>query len=94
MLYRPATCFLNVTPSRFLSGTGERGRGPAVWHDLGAALALALVLEGILPFANPAGVRRAFALIEQMSDAQLRAAGLSAMLIGLLLLFLVNRFLS
>lgn len=65
-----------------------------MWHDLGAALGLALVLEGILPFANPAGVRRALALIDQMSDSQLRAAGLSAMLIGLLLLFVVNRFLS
>lgn len=65
-----------------------------MWRDLGAALALVLVLEGILPFANPDGVRRALAAIDRMSDSQLRAAGLSAMLIGLLLLFLVNRFLS
>ena len=30
------------------------------WQDLWAALALYLVLEGVLPFLNPAGARRAF----------------------------------
>jgi uncharacterized protein YjeT (DUF2065 family) len=27
------------------------------WHDLGVAVALLLVLEGIIPFLNPQGVR-------------------------------------
>jgi len=39
------------------------------WHDLGVALALFLVLEGILPFLNPHGVRRTLEMIAGMSDA-------------------------
>ena len=31
------------------------------WPDLAAALGLMLVIEGILPFLSPAGVRRVFA---------------------------------
>jgi hypothetical protein len=57
------------------------------WHDLGVALALFLVLEGILPFLNPHGVRRTLAMITGMSDAQLRFAGLTSMLLGLVLLY-------
>jgi len=60
------------------------------WHDLLVALALFLVLEGILPFLNPAGVRRMMAAISTMNDAQLRFAGLTSMLGGLALLYLLN----
>jgi uncharacterized protein YjeT (DUF2065 family) len=61
------------------------------WHDLGAALALFLVLEGILPFLNPPGVRRMLDAIQKLGDAQLRFAGLTSMLLGLLLLYVINR---
>ncbi len=60
------------------------------WHDLGAALALLLVVEGILPFLNPAALRRMLAAVSELSDAQLRFAGLSSMLAGLLLLYFIN----
>jgi uncharacterized protein YjeT (DUF2065 family) len=60
------------------------------WHALGIALALLLVLEGVLPFLNPAGVRRMLEMISALSDVQLRFAGLSSMLLGLLLLYVVN----
>jgi hypothetical protein len=60
------------------------------WHDLGAALALFLVLEGILPFLNPQGVRRMLELLSTLSDTQLRFSGLTSMLLGLLLLYAVN----
>ena len=63
-----------------------------MWHDLAAAFALVLVLEGILPFANPGAVRRALQAINELNDGQLRAVGLASMLIGLLLLFLINHF--
>lgn len=62
-----------------------------MWQDLAAALALVLVLEGILPFANPGAVRRALQAIQQLSDGQLRGIGLASMLLGLLLLLFVNR---
>jgi uncharacterized protein len=62
-----------------------------MWADLAAALALVLVLEGILPFANPKALRRAWESMLRLSDSQLRIAGLASMLVGLLLLFLVKR---
>lgn len=61
-----------------------------MWRDLAAALALMLVLEGIFPFLNPTGLRRALALLGELSDAQLRVAGLSSMVVGLLLLYWVR----
>lgn len=57
------------------------------WHDLGVALALFLVLEGILPFLNPNGVRQLLVTIANLNDTQLRFAGLSSMLLGLVLLY-------
>ena len=50
------------------------------------ALALMLVLEGVLPFIAPALWRDTFRRITQMTDGQIRFVGLSSMLVGLLLL--------
>jgi uncharacterized protein YjeT (DUF2065 family) len=60
------------------------------WHDLFVALALMLVIEGILPFLNPRGVREAFEAISRMDDRALRIAGLASMGIGVVLLYLIN----
>ena len=60
------------------------------WHALGIGLALFLVLEGILPFLNPHGVRHMLELISRLSDAQMRFVGLTSMLIGLVLLYAIN----
>lgn len=62
-----------------------------MWRDLGAALALLLVLEGMLPFVNPGALRRALTAMNEMSDRQLRLVGLTSMLLGLLFLAIVNR---
>jgi uncharacterized protein YjeT (DUF2065 family) len=50
------------------------------------ALALMLILEGVLPFLAPNLWRDTFRKITQMSDGQIRFVGLSSMLVGLLLL--------
>jgi len=50
------------------------------------ALALMLILEGVLPFLAPNLWRDTFRRITQMSDGQIRFVGLSSMLVGLLLL--------
>jgi hypothetical protein len=55
-----------------------------------AALALMLVLEGVLPFLAPALWRETFRKMTEMSDGQLRFVGLTSMLGGLLLLYLMN----
>jgi len=52
------------------------------------ALALMLMIEGLLPFLLPAFWREAFRRLTAMSDGQLRFVGLTSMLAGLLLLFL------
>ena len=51
-----------------------------------AAVGLALVLEGLLPFASPNRWREAMAAIARMRDGQIRFMGLLAVVIGLLLL--------
>ncbi len=53
------------------------------------ALALMLILEGVLPFLAPNLWRDTFRRITQMNDGQIRFVGLASMGIGLLLLFLI-----
>jgi uncharacterized protein YjeT (DUF2065 family) len=60
------------------------------WGDFLSALGLVLVIEGIMPFANPAGTRRTMALISQLGDRPLRTIGLLSMVAGLLLLYIVR----
>ena len=54
------------------------------------AFALVLVIEGILPFLIPAIWREAFRRLTEMSDGQVRFLGLSSMVAGVLLLYLVS----
>ena len=51
------------------------------------AFALMLVFEGLLPFLSPSAWRRLFERATQMSDGQIRFIGLSAMVVGVLLLY-------
>ncbi len=57
---------------------------------LWAALALVLVIEGLMPFISPGGWRRMFAQLLQLNDGQIRFFGLFSILIGLLLLWLTS----
>jgi uncharacterized protein YjeT (DUF2065 family) len=52
------------------------------------ALALMLVLEGLLPFLSPRSWRDLFERATRMSDGQIRFIGLTSMLVGLLMLLL------
>ncbi len=61
-----------------------------MWQDLWAALALMLVLEGILPFVNPGVFLNMLRTVGEMDDRALRSGGLFTMLAGLLLLYLVR----
>ena len=54
------------------------------------ALALMLVIEGVLPFLAQAFWRDTFRRLTEMSDGQLRFIGLSCMVAGLLLLVLTR----
>ena len=61
-----------------------------MWNDLFVALALVLVIEGILPFLNPSAMRELQRKMAEMDDKSLRIAGLSSMLVGLVLLYLLR----
>ena len=61
-----------------------------MWHDLLVAVALVLVIEGIVPFLNPQAMRRAMLALAQMNDGTLRFAGLTVMVVGCLLLYAVR----
>ena len=56
-------------------------------HVLWLALALVLVIEGLMPFLNPAAWRKMFTQVLQLDDGQLRFVGLTSIVCGLLLLW-------
>lgn len=59
-------------------------------QDFFAAIALLLIIEGVMPFLNPAGMRRAMLMVSQLNDRTLRFAGLTAMVLGCLLLYVIR----
>lgn len=58
-----------------------------MWDSLAVAIALLLIIEGILPFLSPAGLRNTLTHMAQMNDRELRIGGLVSMLLGLGLLY-------
>jgi uncharacterized protein len=60
------------------------------WQDLFSALAIVCVIEGMMPFVNPAGMRRLLARLCDMSDRELRIGGFLSMLVGLVILYMVR----
>lgn len=58
-----------------------------MWQELGIALCLVLVLEGILPFLCPRQWREVLIQLTQLSDRQLRLMGLASMLLGTAVLY-------
>jgi len=61
-----------------------------MWYDFLAAIALVLVIEGIIPFISPGTMRRAVLKMAEMNDQSLRFAGLTSMVIGVILLYIVR----
>ncbi len=61
-----------------------------MWYQFLVAVALLLIIEGILPFLSPEGLRDAMRRIARLNDSTLRFAGLSSMVLGCLLLYVIN----
>ncbi len=59
-------------------------------NTLLTALALVLLIEGLLPFLSPGGWRRMFSQLLQLHDGQIRFFGLICMLLGLMILWLAT----
>ncbi|MDH5181252.1 MAG: DUF2065 domain-containing protein [Gammaproteobacteria bacterium] len=61
-----------------------------MWQEILGALALVMVIEGILPSLNPRAFRRTMHMMTEMDDRFLRTWGLSIMTIGAVLLYFVK----
>ena len=60
------------------------------WTEILTAVALLLVIEGMLPFIRPDRYKQLVAQIVRLSDNQLRTFGFIAMISGIVLLFIVR----
>ncbi|MDM8568030.1 DUF2065 domain-containing protein [Thiotrichales bacterium HSG1] len=61
-----------------------------MWEELGIAISLIFIIEGMLPFLNPTGWRKTLKSISEMEDKTLRTTGFLSMIIGVALLYLVH----
>ena len=57
-----------------------------LWDSLLAAIALVLILEGLLPLISPTKWREIFSQLLQLQDGQIRFFGLGTVLLGVFLL--------
>ena len=78
---------MGVCESRPVRVTADMDIG---WNELLRALALLLVVEGILPFLSPPRLKRACALLITMPDRQVRLLGLISMVVGAVVLNFVG----
>jgi uncharacterized protein YjeT (DUF2065 family) len=60
------------------------------WNDLFAALALVLVIEGLLPFINPRGYKNTMMQLASIPEKTMRGIGFGSMIAGVLFLYLVR----
>ena len=60
------------------------------WADLWAALALVLILEGLVPFVSPGGYKNMVQQMSAMPEKTLRTIGLLLIVIGLVSLMMVR----
>ncbi len=61
-----------------------------LWHELALAISLVFIIEGILPFLYPSRWRRMVATLARTDNRTMRIMGLTSMLLGLALLYLIN----
>ena len=61
-----------------------------MWENFFNAIALMLILEGILPFLSPQMWRETFRKLIEINDNQIRFIGLTTMLAGVLLLLIAS----
>ena len=61
-----------------------------MWHELAIALCLVLVIEGIIPFLYPRRWKELVSMLADVDDRTMRFVGLTSMLIGTALLYLIN----
>ena len=60
------------------------------WSDFWVALALVMVIEGLLPAITPQGYRKAMMSMAQMDSRSIRITGLVTMCAGALFLYFLK----
>jgi uncharacterized protein YjeT (DUF2065 family) len=60
------------------------------WSELWSALALVMVIEGLLPAISPRSYRKAMLSMAQMDSRSIRITGLVTMIAGALFLYLLK----
>ncbi len=61
-----------------------------MWYDLGVAVCLVLVIEGVIPFLYPRRWKELVAVLATIDDRSMRLMGFGSMLVGTTLLYLIN----
>ena len=56
-----------------------------MWGTFGLALAMMLIIEGLLPLVSPASWREMFRRVTELTNGQIRFFGLVSVLLGLAL---------
>lgn len=59
------------------------------WSDLFNAIALVLIIEGLLPFLSPSRLKKTYESMQQLPEAQLRKLGFVSIMLGTLLLLFI-----
>lgn len=60
------------------------------WTELFSALALVMIIEGIIPFLSPQGYKNTMQQMMSMPESTLRVVGLGLMLMGAISLFFIR----
>ena len=59
------------------------------WHDFLTAIALVLIIEGLMPFAVPNKIKAVYRSLQDAPTKSLRIMGLASIIAGLILLYAV-----
>lgn len=60
------------------------------WNDLFSALALVLVIEGLLPFINPSAYKNTMMQMATFPEKSIRMIGFGSMFAGVIFLYLIR----
>ncbi|MFN3234589.1 MAG: DUF2065 domain-containing protein [Gammaproteobacteria bacterium] len=61
-----------------------------MWDILFSAIALVLVIEGMLPFLSPIAWRNLVLRLSRQTDKSIRISGLVCMLVGVVILYIIH----
>ena len=61
-----------------------------MWVEIGSAMALVLVIEGLLPALLPETYKRTILQMAMLDEKKLRTIGIGSMIAGAILLYLIR----